>query len=121
MSSEEAYRRIILESFGKKAAKTALDWKSNIADYIVACREDGGIPIVKTRYGGEPIRTDDGRKAALVVCWGGKGMIEGKFFINVPDEDIERMEREIGDWRVLIERYGSSDQIRKAYEAPLIL
>jgi len=119
--TKKAYDMIILETLGKKAAKVALDWKTNIADYIVACRQDGGIPIFKTRYAEEPLRTVSGERAVLALCWAGKGSIEGKWFVNVPEEDIERMERELGDWRFLIEEYGEPDQIRKAYEAKVIL
>ena len=119
--TKKAYDMIILETLGKKAAKVALDWKTNIADYIVACRQDGGLPFFRLSYAGQPLVTTDGRRTVLGICWAGKGSIEGKWFVNVPEEDIERMERELGDWRFLIEKYGEPDQIRKAYEAKVIL
>ena len=54
-------------------------------------------------------------------CWGGKGVVEGQYFVNVPEEDLERMERELGDWRWLIRKYGDPKQVRMAFEAPVIL
>ena len=119
--SKEAFNKILLEAFGKKASSQALDWKTNIADYIAACRADKGIPIMKTRYAGQPLMTVDGRRVVLGLCWGGEGRIEHRWFVNVPEEDIKRMEAELGDWRWLIKRYGKPDQIRDALKAPVVL
>ena len=119
--ADRAFELIILESVGRKAAKTALDWKKNIADYIVACRQDGGLPFFRLTYAGQPLVTSDGRRVVLGLCWGGKGAVEGQYFVNVPEEDLERMERELGDWRWLIRKYGDPKQVRMAFEAPVIL
>ena len=119
--SKEAFNKILLEAFGKKASSQALDWKTNIADYIVACRADKGLPFFKTRYAGQPLMTADGRRVVLGICFGGEGTIEHRWFVNVPKEDIELMEAAYGDWKSLIHKYGNPDQIRKAFEAPVIL
>jgi len=119
--SKEAYRKIILEAFGKRAAIAAVDWKENVADYIVACRTDGGIPMFRTRYGEQPLKTPDDKRVVLAVCWAGKGTMEGQFFVNVPEGDIETLERTVGNWKFLIEKYGSPEDVKAAYEAPVIL
>ena len=122
LPSEEAYSRLILEAFEKKAARRAVDWKSNVADYIVECRNEGGIPIFKTRYADQPFITPDNKRVVLGLCWGGfKDGIEGMWFVNVPEDDIKRMEREYGDWKWLIKAYGSKDQVEKAFKAPVVL
>ena len=66
--------------------------------YILACRLEGGVPIFKTRYGG--IRFPD--HSMLAICWGGADMIPTVAFENVPDEELEKHEKEIGEWKSIL-------------------
>jgi len=82
--ADRAFELIILESIGRKAAKTALDWKKNIADYIVACRQDGGLPFFRLTYAGQPLVTSDGRRVVLGVCLTATTSIMVDRFVYMP-------------------------------------
>jgi len=82
--ADRAFELIILESIGRKAAKTALDWKKNIADYIVACRQDGGLPFFRLTYAGQPLATSDGRRVVLGVCLTATTSIMVDRFVYMP-------------------------------------
>lgn len=105
------------EIMGKAATRQAVDYGVNVADWIVACRVDGGLPLFKTRFAGE--RYPKGH--ILAVCWAGRGLIEGRWFKDVPSEDVELMESKHGEWKDILSDRGTSEQVEKAMKAPLIL
>lgn len=83
-------------------------WKQTIGKWIDACIRAGGLPMFRTRFAGARW----GDNMVLAVCYGDEEPpISGGFFTDVPEEDIERMERETGDWRWIVEKYGS-DELR---------
>jgi len=87
-------------------------WKERIGEWLKACIMGGGLPMFRTRYAGARW----GENMVMAVCYGEEEPpISGGFFIDVPEEDIERMEKETGDWRWLVEKYG--DDELKAYVA----
>ncbi len=87
--------------------------KKDVVKFILACRRDEGIPMFVTRFAGKPLKVD-GKGIAIAKCWGGRGTIEGTYFFDIPKEDYEMLEENIGDWRKLLEKYGTSEQIREA-------
>jgi hypothetical protein len=58
----------------------------------------------------------------LVACYGRADQVPGGFFENVPREDIERMEREVGDFRFVLEKYGTAEQrkLLERYKPPRV-
>ncbi|MBA7649415.1 hypothetical protein ES703_57212 [subsurface metagenome] len=105
------------EVMGKAATRQAVDYGKNVADWIVVCRVDGGLPMFKTRFAGE--RYPEGH--VLAVCWAGRGLIEGQWFKDVPSEDVELMESKHGEWKDILGDRGTSEQVEKAMKSPLIL
>lgn len=105
------------EVMGKAATRQAVDYGKNVANWIVACRVDGGLPLFKTRFAGE--RYPEGH--VLAVCWAGRGLIEGQWFKNVSSKDVGLMESKYGEWKDILRERGTSGQVEKAMRAPLIL
>jgi len=87
-------------------------WKETVGKWVKECIMGGGLPMFRTRYAGARW----GENMVMAVCYGEEEPpLSGGFFIDVPEEDIERMERETGDWRWIVEKYG--DEELKAYVA----
>ena len=87
-------------------------WREQVGRWIKGCIMGGGLPMFRTRYAGARWGDD----MVMAVCYGDEEPpISGGFFTDVPEEDIERMERETGDWRWIVEKYG--DDELKAYIA----
>ena len=62
------------------------------------CLDAGGIPIIRTRYGGK--RLPGG--AVIVACWGKGEEVPGGTITDIPLEVIERMEKTKGDYKWLL-------------------
>ena len=50
----------------------------------------------------------------LMVCWGGHDNVGAYFFKDVPPREVEELEENVGDWRNLLEKYGTPEEIREA-------
>jgi len=110
------FGKFIGQVFRRAGERRAIDFRTHVADWIVECRKDGGLPLFRTRYGGE--RFDD---LVLGVCWAGRGRVEGEWFRNIPKEDLELMETKMGEWKDLVEKYGTPEQVAEAMRSPLLL
>ncbi|HEX68392.1 MAG TPA: hypothetical protein ENG13_04940 [bacterium] len=84
-------------------------WR-DVKKFILACRRDEGIPMFKTRFAGQRFWGN----GVLAVCWGGHDNVESKFFYGVPKEDLELIEESIGDWRKLLRKYGTPEELEEA-------
>ncbi len=91
------------------------EWnRENVKNFIVACRKDEGIPMFKTRYAGGRIKVGD-KNSVIGICWGGYNRFPNSVvFVNVPDEDIEFLERGTGDWLRLMERFDLKKELKEA-------
>lgn len=87
-------------------------WKEDMPKWIKNCIMSGGLPMFRTRYAGARW----GDEMVMATCYGEEEPpISGGFFIDVPSEDIDKMEKSTGDWRWIVEKYGD-DELR-AYVA----
>jgi len=87
------------------------EWKpEKVVDFILACRRDEGIPVFVTRFG--KVRLG----GVLAKCMFGHDGVKSRFFINVPAKEIENLEKSVGDWRVLINKYGKPREIEEAFK-----
>ncbi len=73
-----------------------------LREFISRCLAAGGIPIIRTKYGGR--RLPEG--SVVVACWGKGKEVPGGTITNVPADIIEEAEKRIGDWKWLSERLG---------------
>lgn len=89
----------------------------SVSEFIVSCRADGGIPQFKTSYAGEEFESDS-EPAVMGVCYSG-GRQPGVVFTDVPEEEVDLMEKRSGDWRRLIREHGTPSQVEETREASL--
>jgi len=82
----------------------------DVVDFIVACIvEDRGIPMFKTKFAGMPID----ERGVLALCFAGDDRVPSRIFYDVPPEDMALMREKVGDWRYLLRKYGSREDIAK--------
>ncbi|MBW2672721.1 MAG: hypothetical protein JRD89_04785 [Deltaproteobacteria bacterium] len=93
--------------------------KDAVVDFILSCREQGGIPIFKTRFANVSLGVD-GKPAVLAVCWGGMGPELSRVFTDVPSEIREEMEKRASDWLWLLERYAPQKAAIARYKPVVI-
>lgn len=92
-----------------------IEWKpENVVKFIVACREDEGIPVFQTRFAGIPFEEDD-RRLVLAKCNFGHDKVGTVVFDNVPEDIFEKIDREKRDWHWLLTEYGTPEEIEHAY------
>ena len=91
-----------------------------VVDWILACRADEGIPMFKTGYAGLKFAVAN-KPAVLGICWGGRNTAPSVLFTHVPHDDLELIEEGIGDWRKLIDKYGSEKEKREALKYGIYL
>lgn len=96
---------IIYDRLRKHAEEKAIDWKPDeVEEFIEGCLDDGGIPMFKNRYAGRRFEVD-GKPAVLAICYGGRGRYkDSQWFKNVPEKDIDIIEKETGEWKEFLER-----------------
>jgi hypothetical protein len=73
-----------------------------LKEFISKCLAAGGVPIVRTRYGGRRLP----ESSVIVACWGKGKEVPGGTIRGVPAEIIEEAEKRTGDWKWLSERLG---------------
>lgn len=86
-----------------------------VTEWILACRRDEGIPMFKTKFAGLQFSIKN-KPAVLAVCWGGHDTAPSVMFTHVPHNDLKLIEEGIGDWRRLIEKYGTEEEKREAFK-----
>jgi len=77
-----------------------------VTDFIVSCREQGGVPMFRTRFAGLPYETPEGKEAAVAVCWGGVGPEISTAFTELPRDVVETLSRRRTQWDWLLALYG---------------
>jgi len=86
---------------------------SAVKEFILECRRDKGIPMFKTKYAGIQLSMDN-HPLALAICWAGEDFVGSRVFTDVPKEDIKLMEEGFGDWKRLLNKYGSPKDLEEA-------
>jgi hypothetical protein len=87
--------------------------------FIKRCLDAKGVPTFRTKYAGRPFEVD-GKKAVVVMCWGGEGPNKEPFsrvFYDVPEEDYQIMEKLSGEWKYLLEKYAKEVDMEKLEKA----
>lgn len=107
----EEFAELIRKKMETAGAETAIDYRENVAHAIHKCITEGlGLPMFHTRYGNMRFVGPDGKPMVLMMCWGGEkgGSV---WFKDVPIDDVNRMERATGDWKWIVEKYGTKEQL----------
>lgn len=56
--------------------------------WIQRCESAGGVPLVKTKYGGKPLPNS----SVIVACWGHREEVPGGEITNIPADVIQRLQ-----------------------------
>lgn len=103
-----------------RALERPASWEE-VGDYVYECRVlDHGIPVFVTSYAGQRFELN-GRNAVHARCFGGLDRVGSRWFVDVPLEEVERIEREVGDWRWIARKYLPPEKAREAERAPFEL
>jgi hypothetical protein len=70
--------------------------------FVEDCLRAGGVPIIRTRYGGKRFPENK----VVVACWSKGKEVPGGTIENVPPDIIEQAEKQVGDWKWLAARLG---------------
>ena len=73
----------------------------DLLEWAVKCRLAGGVPTVRTRFAGERLRLQDGRRVVIASCYGAADEVPGGVF-EVSEELFEELDRREDDWRLLL-------------------
>ena len=92
----------------------------SVVSFILACRRDKGLPIFKSKFAGIPFETKEGN-AVMAVCWAGEDFIGSRVFTGVPKGDIELIEEGFGDWKKLLRKYSTEEDLRRALRSEVII
>jgi len=90
----------------------------DLKDFILSCRADEGYPMFKTTFHKEHVW---GKNNVLAVCWGGHNRVNSIIFTDVPKEDLDLIEKNVGDWKILLKKYGTEEDILKAHSYGLYI
>ena len=74
-----------------------------LRDWAHRCKAAGGIPQVVTKYGGKRWSEITGQPGAVLVrCYGAGRKVKGGLVTHIPEDFIEKAEREVGELSRLI-------------------
>ena len=62
-----------------------------VREFVERCRREGGVPIIRTRYGGKRLP----QSSVIVACWGKGKDVPGGTITDVPTDVIEKLEKKI--------------------------
>jgi len=65
--------------------------------FISKCLSVGGVPIVRTKYGGKTLKNGK----VIVACWGARNEAPGGTIENVPPDIIAMLQKERGAYKKL--------------------
>lgn len=94
-------------------AYPVVDWRENVAKWIVDCIEDRGVPMFR-------MTELDGEVTVMGVCWGGLNRVGSVKFTNVPEEDKTIVRNSVGEWRIFLRKYGD-EELKSKFKAALIV
>ena len=55
--------------------------------WVAQCESAGGVPIIKTKYGGRPLP----HNSVIVACWGHGSEVRGGEVTNIPADVLQRL------------------------------
>ena len=55
--------------------------------WVAQCNSAGGVPIIKTKYGGKPLPNS----SVIVACWGHGSEVRGGEVTNIPADVLQRL------------------------------
>jgi len=85
----------------------------SVTRFIVSCLRAEGVPMFKTKFAGRPFVVE-GKPSVVAVCYGGGwGEPFSRVFVGVPPEELKLIKERVGEWRILLEKYLSKEELEK--------
>lgn len=58
-----------------------------LKSWVAQCESAGGVPIIRTKYGGKPLPNS----AVVVACWGHGNQVKGGEITDIPADVLQRL------------------------------
>jgi hypothetical protein len=58
-----------------------------LRSWVAQCNTAGGVPIIRTKYGGKPLPNS----SVIVACWGHGNEVRGGEITNIPADVLQRL------------------------------
>jgi len=58
-----------------------------LRSWVAQCNSAGGVPIIRTKYGGRPLPNN----SVIVACWGHGSEVKGGEITNIPPDILQRL------------------------------
>ena len=58
-----------------------------LRSWVAQCNSAGGVPIIRTKYGGKPLPNS----SVIVACWGHGNEVKGGEITNIPADILQRL------------------------------
>ena len=58
-----------------------------LTSWVAQCNSAGGVPIIRTKYGGRPLPNN----SVIVACWGQGATVKGGEITNIPGDVLQRL------------------------------
>jgi len=58
-----------------------------LRSWVAQCNSAGGVPIIRTKYGGRPLPNS----SVIVACWGHGNEVRGGEITNIPADVLQRL------------------------------
>jgi hypothetical protein len=58
-----------------------------LRSWVAQCNSAGGVPIIRTKYGGKPLPNS----SVIVACWGHGNEVRGGEITNIPADVLQRL------------------------------
>jgi hypothetical protein len=58
-----------------------------LRSWVAQCNSVGGVPIIRTKYGGKPLPNS----SVIVACWGHGNEVRGGEITNIPADVLQRL------------------------------
>ena len=68
--------------------------------FVRRCLAAGGIPIIRTRYGGKRLPNN----AVVVACWGKGKEVPGGTITGIPEHILQKLEEMKGDYKWIMQQ-----------------
>ena len=101
---------IIKRAFDSVIPRKAIDFRTNVGRVIQQCLNMHGVPMMRTKYAGEPFGAGlPGGAFVLMVCYGSHdGKLKGVWFKGVPPEDLDMLAAKKDGYMLMLRKYGQT-------------
>jgi len=98
------------KGYGRYSRLERLDFEDHVVEWIEKCREAGGIPMFRTKYGDIAFLDEKGRPMLMGVCWLRSDEVPSVWFQNVPEKAYKKAANYLGEWRWFLWKYGGGEE-----------